>query len=148
MKQAPPFTLPDQYGQNHSLADYAGTWLVLYFYPEDESPDCTAEACAFRDGRKDLQAAGAEVVGVSNDSVASHKEFAKHHELNFTLLSDDNGTIAKAYDAWGTRRSGKIGTLRKTFLISPEGKIAKSYPEVSPSVHTPEVLADLEALRA
>lgn len=152
MNPAPHFTLRDQNDTPHTLDDYAGKWLVLYFYPKDETPGCTAEACAFRDGRDALQAAGAEVVGVSADSVASHQQFAEGHGLNFTLLSDESLNTIKAYGAWGKKTvpgsdTETEGTLRKTFLITPDGQIAKEYPAVDPAGHASQVLADLEALR-
>jgi len=147
MKPAADFSLPDQDGAVHALGDYRGMWLVLYFYPEDETPGCTAEACAFRDGREVLTSSGAEVVGVSNDSVESHKAFSEHNGLNFTLLSDEDGAVAKAYGVWGTRPSGKVGTLRQTFLIDPMGNIAKRYPEVSPNTHAIQVLNDIKKLQ-
>lgn len=147
MKHAPDFSLPDQDGTLRKLADYAGKWLVLYFYPQDETPGCTAEACAFRDGRDDLRAAGAEVVGMSQDTVASHKKFATANNVNFTLLSDESGETIKAYGAWGQNAGGE-GVLRKTFLINPQGAIVKEYPDVSPVGHEKEVLADLQHMAA
>lgn len=151
-QQAPDFSLPDQDGKAHSLSEYQGKWLILYFYPQDETPGCTEEACVFRDGRKDLDEAGAEVVGISIDSVASHKAFAEHHGLNFTLLSDETAETVKAYNAWGTRtnKDGQeiTGTLRQTFLIDPEGNITKTYEEVSPATHAAQILEDLRTERA
>jgi thioredoxin-dependent peroxiredoxin len=144
---APAFNLPDQNGDYHSLKEYQGKWLVLYFYPKDETPGCTAEACAFRDGRDDLVAIGAEVVGVSQDSVASHKTFANNNHVNFTLLSDESTSTCKAYGAWGQNKSGE-GVLRKTFLISPSGHIVKEYPEVSPVGHATQVRDDIVRLKA
>lgn len=146
MNQAYEFSLPDQNGSIHTLKDYTGTWLILYFYPKDETPGCTEEACAFRDGRDFLQKAGAEVVGISADSVASHKKFADKNNLTFTLLSDESTEIIKAYGAWGQNKSGE-GVLRKTFLISPEGQVVKTYPDVTPSEHVAEVYKDLKAAR-
>src|SRR6185436_2033786 len=100
--KAADFTLPDQNGNTHSLKDYAGKWLVLYFYPEDETSGCIAEACSFRDARQVIaELGGAEVVGVSKDSVESHKKFADNHELNFTILSDASHDVIKAYHSWG-----------------------------------------------
>ena len=141
---APTFSLPDQNGATHSLSDYAGSWVVLYFYPADETPGCTEEACAFRDGRGFLEENGAKVVGISADSVASHKKFAEHHNLTFTLLSDESKEVVRAYGAWGQNKSGE-GVLRKTFLISPAGEIVKTYPDVTPSSHVAEVYKDLKA---
>ncbi|HSX27823.1 MAG TPA: peroxiredoxin [Candidatus Saccharimonadales bacterium] len=147
MQKAYNFSLPDQTGKVHSLEDYKGSWLVLYFYPKDETPGCTLEACTFRDGRDDLKEAGAEVVGISKDSVASHKKFMDAHSLNFTLLSDESTETIKAFNAWGKNRFGHEGTLRKTFLINPEGEIAKEYGNVSPTGHADKVLGDLRALQ-
>jgi peroxiredoxin Q/BCP len=143
MSSAAAFSLPDQHNTIHSLAGYAGKWLVLYFYPKDETPGCTAEACAFRDGRDLLQEAGAEVVGVSQDSVASHKTFADKHNLSFTLLSDESAQTVKAYGALGEADK----TLRKTFLIDPTGEIVKEYPDVTPSEHVLQVWKDLRELQ-
>lgn len=144
MKQAPDFSLPDQNGQIHTLKEYAGKWLVLYFYPKDETPGCTAEACAFRDGREDLIAINAEVVGISSDSVESHKKFADKHSLNFTILADPEKGIIKAYDALNhiTR-----GVRRVTFLIDPSGKIVKDYQDVSPSTHALQIMEDIQQLQ-
>ncbi len=140
MKQAPDFTLPDQHGKVHSLKDYAGKWLVLYFYPQDETPGCTAEACMFRDGRNDLVAAGAEVVGISSDDEASHKKFADNHSLNFTILADPERNVIKAYGAYDDAADR---TLRNTLLIDPQGKIVKTYESVSPAGHVQQILDDL-----
>jgi peroxiredoxin Q/BCP len=144
MKQAPNFTLPDQHGEQHSLNDYAGKWLILYFYPQDETPGCTEEACVFRDGRQDLVDAGAEVVGVSADTVESHKKFADNHSLNFTILADPDQHMIKAYDALN-EETGR--TLRSTFLINPQGEIVKIYEQVSPTGHAIAILQDLQALQ-
>ena len=143
MPAATPFSLPDQNNKVHSLADYSGKWVVLYFYPKDETPGCTEEACSFQDGRDLLLEAGAEVIGISQDSVASHKAFADKHSLTFTLLSDESAQTVKAYDALSDRG----GTLRKTFLIDPSGEIAKEYPDVTPSEHVVQVWKDLRALK-
>lgn len=144
MKQAPDFTLPDQHGQVHTRSEYAGKWLVLYFYPQDETPGCTAEACAFRDGREDLIAANAEVVGVSADDVASHKEFANKHSLNFTILADPNKEVIKAYGAFDELAER---VRRVTFLIDPSGNIAKDYQDVSPNIHATQILKDINVLQ-
>ncbi|MDF2460639.1 MAG: Bacterioferritin comigratory protein thiol peroxidase [Candidatus Saccharibacteria bacterium] len=139
--RAPAFTLPDQDGRDHSLTDYAGRWLVLYFYPEDDTPGCTTEACSFRDGRDALAEAGAAVVGISADSVKSHRKFADKYGLSFPILSDRSHATIKAYDAW------RLGfAKRKTFLISPDSEIAKEYPKVTPDAHAEEVLSDIRAL--
>lgn len=151
MKKAPAFTLPDQTGQEHSLSDYAGQWLVLYFYPQDDTPGCTMEACAFRDDLPLLQSRGLAIVGVSGDSVASHAKFATKYHLNFTLLSDESKKTMEAYGAWGEKTVFGVkhtGTTRKTFLINPAGEIAKEYPKVNPLGHSAAILKDFEALQA
>lgn len=151
MKQAPNFTLPDQDGKQHTLANYSGKWLVLYFYPKDDTPGCTTEACAFRDEREAIAEYGnAEVIGISKDSVKSHKKFADKHKLNFTLLSDESGETVKAYNAWGQRSMfGKMfmGIIRSTFIINPSGNIVKEYPKVSPAGHAAQIIKDLKELQ-
>lgn len=151
MTKAPDFTLPDQTGTMHSLGDYAGKWLVLYFYPADDTPGCTTEACAFRDDLGTLTEKGLTIAGVSKDSVASHAKFAKKYHLNFTLLSDESTEMMKAYDAWGLKKMwGKeyMGTTRKTFLINPDGEIVKEYPKVNPVGHSAAIMRDFEKLTA
>jgi len=145
MKKAPDFSLPDQDNKIHTLTEYAGKWLILYFYPQDETPGCTAEACLFRDGRQDLAAAGAEVVGVSSDTVAAHKQFADKHSLNFTILADPEKAAIKAYDVLD-EATGR--TKRDTFLINPEGEILRIYHDVSPTGHAEQILEDLRQLQA
>ncbi len=144
---APEFELPDQVGQLHSLEDYRDSWVVLYFYPKDETPGCTTEACEFRDNIFAFQKINAHVLGVSFDDVESHRKFAEHYDLPFPLLADSDG---KAADAYGvrTRMFGMTVAKRETFLIDPAGKIAKHYDSVKPDAHAAEVLADLEALGA
>ena len=148
MKQAPDFTLLDQNSENHSLRDYRGQWVVLYFYPKDETPGCTVEACGFRDTREAIADFGnAVVLGVSKDSPESHRKFAEKHGLNFTLLSDPNHAVAAAYDSWDPKFFwGKtlLGTKRNTFLINPEGMIAKEYHGVGPRTHAAEIITDLK----
>ncbi len=147
MKQAPDFTLNDQDGKPHSLSDYRGQWVVLYFYPKDNTPGCTLEACAFRDARDAIAEFGhAVVLGVSKDTPDSHREFREKHGLNFTLLSDPDHAVAAAYDSWDPKFFwGKtlLGTKRNTFLIDPAGDIAKEYKGVDPTTHAAEILADL-----
>ncbi len=149
--QAPAFTLADQEGEEHSLADYAGKWVLLYFYPKDDTPGCTIEACTIRDQFKDFTKIGAVVLGVSPDSVASHKKFATKFELPFTLLADVNKEVVGAYGVFGEKKMmGRtyMGVKRASFLIDPEGKIAKVYASVKPPEHAAEVMADLKALGA
>jgi peroxiredoxin Q/BCP len=144
---APSFKLQDQNGKWHKLEDYRGQWLVVYFYPKDDTPGCTTEACNFRDNIYSFKAIGAAVVGISVDDVDSHKEFSDKYKLPFTLLADaDNKTSAD----YGVLRDYKLIKLasRQSFLIDPEGKIAKHYEDVDPDEHTDQVLADIKALMA
>src|ERR1700677_4674802 len=131
MKPAPDFSLPDQDGKLRTLADYSGKWLVLYFYPKDDTPGCTTEACSFRDEREAIAEYGnAVVIGISKDSVASHKKFADKHKLNFTLLSDPSHEVIEAFGAWGPKKfMGKsyVGISRNTYLVNPKGMIVKEY---------------------
>ncbi|MCX7997123.1 MAG: thioredoxin-dependent thiol peroxidase [Patescibacteria group bacterium] len=146
MKPAPNFTLPDQDNTSHSLADYRGRWVVLYFYPKDDTPGCTVEACRFRDGFSAFAKRGVQVLGVSKDSIASHKKFADKFQLNFPLLSDETAETIKAYGAWTERGfMGRPGILRKTYLINPEGQIVKEYLKVKPELHADEILRDLDS---
>ncbi|HKX23698.1 MAG TPA: peroxiredoxin [Candidatus Saccharimonadales bacterium] len=150
MNKAPDFTLPDQNGTDHSLGDYAGKWLVLYFYPADDTPGCTTEACSFRDEREVIAEHGAEVVGVSKDTVASHKKFAEKYGLTFTVLSDPEHVVIEAYGAWAPKKMfGRdyLGTLRKTFIIDPAGNIAREFPNVSPKGHALEIIRALDELK-
>ncbi len=147
---ATDFALPDQEGRIHRLSDYRGKWVVLYFYPKDDTPGCTKEACGFRDRMGDLQELGAVVLGVSADDVQSHKRFAEKYGLNFPLLADPGREVILAYGAWGKKNLyGKEyeGVLRQTFLIDPEGRIAKVWRKVSPEDHAEEVAEALRALR-
>lgn len=149
--KAADFTLPDSEGQLHSLSDYRGKWLVVYFYPKDDTPGCTKEACNFRDNRDTLQEHGIAVVGISRDSVASHKAFAGKYALNFPILSDESTETIRAYGAWGPKmRGGKetMGVLRNTYLIDPNGEIRKTYTRVNPSAHAEEILHDIQAMSA
>ena len=150
MHDAPKFSLPDQNGTLRTLSDFAGSWLVLYFYPKDDTPVCTKEACSFRDNTAEFQKRGIQVVGVSKDSVASHKKFAEKYQLNFPLLSDTALSMIKAYNAWGEKKfMGRTfaGVLRKTYLINPKGEVVKVYEKVNPLVHAGEILSDIVASR-
>ncbi len=145
--KAPNFTLPDQDGVSHTLSDYLGTWVVLYFYPKDDTPGCTQEACQIRDSFPDFQKLDTKVFGVSVDSVKSHKKFATKYNLPFTLLSDVEKKVVEAYDVWRMKKfMGReyMGTLRTTFLIDPEGEIVKRYENVKPAEHAGELLKDLK----
>ena len=143
---APRFELQDQNGDTHTLNDYQGKWLVLYFYPKDDTPGCTTEACAFRDEYKLITELNTQVIGVSVDDQESHVKFAEKYSLPFPLLVDDKGKVAKEYGA-----SAALGPIkfakRHTIIISPEGKVKKVYRSVNASRHSQEVIADLKALR-
>ena len=145
---APEFTLPDQDGKEHTLAEYQGSWVLLYFYPKDDTPGCTIEACTIRDQFKDFKTIGAIVLGVSTDTVASHKKFATAYELPFTLLADEHKEVVGTYGVFGEKKfMGRtyMGTMRTSFLIDPKGRIAKIYEKVKPEKHASEVIADLKA---
>lgn len=146
--QAPDFTLHDESGDKHELSDYKGSWLVLYFYPKDDTPGCTIEACSLRDARDELTELGAKVVGISKDDATSHDKFKAKHNINFTLLSDPDGTVLETYGAWGKKMFGKEGILRKTFIINPEGQVLKVYGRVTPLGHGDQVVAQLKELQA
>jgi len=145
---APDFTLVSDGGQEVSLSDYRGQKVVLYFYPKDDTPGCTAEACAFRDDHSDIVAAGAAVLGVSPDTIKSHDKFKAKYNLPFALLSDPDHRVADMYGAWGEKKMfGKAyeGILRSTFIVDEEGKIVKVFPKVTPKDHSREVLAALQS---
>lgn len=144
---APDFALPDQHGKSHALQDYRGKYLVLYFYPKDDTPGCTQEACAFRDDLNLLTEMGAQVVGVSVDDSNSHAEFAKKYHLPFPLLADKNGAVADRYGA--LLNLGIITMARRfTFLIDPKGNISREYLSVETSRHSKEIIEDLKQLTA
>lgn len=144
---APAFSLNDDQGNARSLADYKGKWVVLYFYPKDETPGCTAEACSLRDARDDIAALGAEIIGVSRDDASSHEKFKAKHTLNFTLLSDPEATVINAYGAWGKKMFGIEGILRKTFIIDPKGMVVKVYGRVTPVGHGEQIVTELKRLQ-
>jgi peroxiredoxin Q/BCP len=145
-KIAPAFQLQDQNNKAHSLSEYQGRWVVLYFYPKDDTPGCTQEACAFRDDLHKLAALGAQVIGVSVDDTGSHAEFAKKYHLPFPLLADKDGKTAEQYGA--LLNLGLIKFARRyTFLIDPQGKIAKPYLKVDTSRHSQEIIDDLTRLK-
>src|SRR5690606_4808257 len=143
---APDFELPDQDGRRHRLSDKRGSWVVLYFYPKDDTPGCTKEACAFRDAMADLGDLDAEVFGVSADDTASHAEFAAKYGLNFPLLADVDREVIDAYQAWGEKERDGVryeGIMRITYLIDPQGMIAQTWTVEEPEAHADE---DREAL--
>ena len=144
---APDFSLPDANGNVHALADYKGRWLVLYFYPMDDTPGCTIEACSLRDAATELSELDADVVGVSADDAKSHQKFVAKYHLNFTLLSDPDKKVIEAYGAWGKKMFGKEGILRKTFIINPDGQVVKVYDRVTPLGHGDQVVDELKRLQ-
>jgi len=151
MKQAPDFNLPDQNGKMHGLKDYKGQWVILYFYPRDNTPACTTEACGFRDAGDAIAELGkVKVIGISKDSVKLHKKFSDNNSLNFTLLSDvTHETIAK-YGAWQPKKfMGReyMGIMRNTYIINPDGEIVKTYEGINPKTHVSEILKDLAELK-
>ncbi|HSJ53479.1 MAG TPA: thioredoxin-dependent thiol peroxidase [Anaerolineae bacterium] len=146
---APDFTLESDGGEPVSLSDYQGQKVVLYFYPKDDTPGCTTQACSFRDDHSQLVAAGAAVLGVSPDPVKSHRKFKAKHNLPFALLSDPDHRVAETYGAWGEKQMyGKTyeGILRTTYIIDEEGRIAKVFAKVTPREHAQEVLEALRGL--
>lgn len=145
--KAPDFSLKDAQGTAHSLADYKGKWIVLYFYPKDDTPGCTAEACSLRDARDTLAEMGAEIIGISKDDPSMHEKFKEKYSLNFTLLTDAEAVVINKYGAWGKKMFGKEGILRKTFIINPEGLVVKVYGRVTPLGHGEAVVEELQKLQ-
>ena len=148
---APEVALPDETGTIHRLADQRGRWTILYFYPTDDTPGCTVEACEFRDHNETIRARGADVWGVSPQGAASKRAFREKFGLPFTLLADERHEIAEAYGSWVEKVNyGRTywGTARRTFLIGPDGRIARVWPKVKPEGHVKEVLAALDELGA
>ncbi|MDR3386678.1 MAG: peroxiredoxin [Rudaea sp.] len=143
---APDFKLQDQKGQWHTLAQYRGHWVVLYFYPKDDTPGCTTEVCTFRDDVLKLHKAGAEVLGVSLDDVDSHAKFAEKYHVPFPLLADSGKSTATDYGVLATHLNFTYAR-RETFLVDPQGKIAKHYKDVDPKENSGQVLADLATLK-
>jgi peroxiredoxin Q/BCP len=148
---APEVELPDETGTIHRLSDQRGRWTVLYFYPKDDTPGCTVEACAFRDANDTIVERGAVVWGVSPQGAASKRAFREKYDLPFTLLSDEEHAVAESYGAWVEKENyGKKywGVARSTFLIDPDGRIARVWPKVKPEGHPDEVLAALDEVKA
>jgi peroxiredoxin Q/BCP len=146
---APAFTLLDSEGRQHSLSDYRGGYVLIYFYPKDDTPGCTTEACSFRDNLPRFEKSGLTVLGISPDSVKSHKKFADKYGLPFTLLADEDKKVVEAYGVWGKKKfMGREynGVFRTSFLVDKDGKIAKIYENVKPADHVSEVLKDFNAL--
>lgn len=135
--KAPEISLPDQDGKVHNLSDQLGNWVLVYFYPKDDTPGCTKEACAFRDGLPNFSKLGVKVFGISTDSQTSHQKFIQKYGLNFTLLSDEKNEVSKKYGS-------VIGNKRISYLIDPEGMIKKVYSKVKPETHAEEVERDVK----
>ena len=148
---APRITLPDEDGSTHDLADQRGRWTIVYFYPEDDTPGCTTEACQFRDLHQQALDTSADVWGISPDGAASHRRFREKFTLPFTLLSDEDHAVAEAYGAWTLKKNyGReyMGIQRSSFLVDPDGRIARAWPRVRADGHAAEVLAALAEARA
>ena len=145
---APDFKLQDQNGKWHTLKDYRGKWVVLYFYPKDQTPGCTTQACEFRDNIFAFRDAGAQILGISVDDVESHKAFSEKHGLPFPILADSKKETAKQYGVLKTFLGTMELAKRDTFLIDPQGKIVKHYADVDPKGHSQIVLNDIKALQA
>ena len=146
---APDFSLPDQHGKIHNLSDYQGKWLILYFYPKDDTPGCTKEACNFQNSYHLLAGRGVNILGISADSVESHLQFANKYNLTFPLLSDLDKKVIKSYQAWAPKIIfGKevLGIKRISYLINPEGKVDQAYENVNPTTHSGQILTDLNKL--
>lgn len=148
--KAKEFELIDQDGIKRKLSDYGEKWVLIYFYPKDDTPGCTIEACSLRDNFHQIEKYGVQILGVSKDSVKSHKKFAEKYHLNFPILSDETKETIKGYDAWGVKKfMGREfeGIKRKSFLINEKREIVKVYENVNPTKHAGEILADLEKLK-
>lgn len=143
---APAFNLSDQTHESHSLEDYSGKWVVLYFYPKDDTPGCTKEACEFRDDVAVLQSLNVQVMGISLDDSESHADFANKYSLQFPLLADIGGEVAKRYGSLTSLGPIKFAK-RHTFIIDPDGKLAKIYRSVKPASHSDEIIADIKKLQ-
>lgn len=146
---APDVALPDETGAIHRLVDQRGRWTVIYFYPADDTPGCTTEACQFRDHHGQVRDTGADVWGISPDGAASHRRFREKFDLPFILLSDEDHAVAERYGVWVEKRSygrTSMGVLRATFLIDPDGRVAHVWPSVRPDGHAAEVLDVLRSL--
>lgn len=144
--KAPLFSLQDQDGATHDLHAYLGSWVLLYFYPKDDTPGCTKQACAIRDSEPDFKKLDAVVLGISVDSVESHKKFAEKYALAFPLLADVDKTVVRTYGVWGEKKfMGKTfeGIARTSYLINPQGMIVRVYEHVKPEAHADMVLKDL-----
>ncbi len=149
-EKAPDFSLSDQNGTQHSLSSYRGKWVLIYFYPKDDTPGCTKQACVLRDALPSFEKLDAVILGISADTEKSHKKFEEKYSLPFTLLSDPEKVAVNAYGVWAPKKfMGRefLGILRTSFLIDPEGTIVKVYENVKPALHAEEVLKDLQSFK-
>ncbi len=147
---APEVALPDEHGTIHRLSDRRGSWTVVYFYPRDDTPGCTTEACQFRDMSGEIRERDAEIWGISADGAESHAAFRSKFGLSFPLLSDEDHALAEAYGAWQEKQSygrSSMGIVRSSFLVDPDGRVAVAWPKVTADGHAAEVLAALDAAR-
>lgn len=148
-QKAPEFSLPDEDGNLHTLKEFLGKYLLLYFYPKDDTPGCTTEACNFRDQSREFEKLNTTIIGISADNTKSHKKFKEKHSLPFLLLSDENKSTLKEYGVWQEKKfMGKayMGISRSSFLIGKNGEILKIYENVNPLRHTNEVIEDIKKL--
>lgn len=148
---APNFTLLDQESTPHTLSAYIGSWVLIYFYPKDDTPGCTKQACGLRDAFPDFSSLNIKIFGISPDTVQRHKKFSEKYALPFTLLADEGHRVAELYGAWGPKKfMGRTydGVSRTSLLIDPEGKIAKVYEKVKPDKHAQDILTDLKEFGA
>jgi peroxiredoxin Q/BCP len=146
---APEFTLQDQNGDSHTLSDYKGQWVLVYFYPRDNTPGCTIEACGIRDHYPEFEKLDVKVFGISTDTVKKHANFVKKYDLPFTLLADVDQEVVELFGVWGLKKFMGLkfmGTHRMSFLIDAKGKVAKVYEKVKVKVHAEEVMADVKAM--
>jgi len=149
-QKAPGFKLPDQEGEIHDLKDYLSNWVLIYFYPKDDTSGCTAEACAVRDELPNFKKLKCKVFGISPDTVESHKKFAEKYKLNFTILADPDKKVLEKYGVWQEKSMyGRkyMGVIRSSYLIDPNGKVTKVYEKVKPEQHADQVLEDLVQLK-
>ena len=149
-QKAPAISLLDQNGEQQKLSDYLGQWVLIYFYPKDDTPGCTTEACGLRDSFPKFGKLKVKVFGISTDSVASHKKFADKYKLPFTLLADTEKTVVEKYGVWAEKSMyGRkyFGILRNSYLVDPQGKIVRIYEKVKPAEHADQILADLKKLQ-
>ncbi len=147
---APDFSLPDQDNTIHKLADYKGRFLIVYFYPKDNTPGCTKEACDFRNNIDEFTKRNVAIIGISKDNIKSHKKFRDKYTLPFPLLADEDKAVMTAYGAWGKKKfMGREfeGTLRNTYVINPQGDIVKTYEKVNPLTHVQQILQDIENIK-